>query len=93
MTTTVQPTFKTEPLAKSTFQVRWDQLNEPGTYFSNWSGHLIRVPDFALKTGFSPVIEIIGAEPMYVTKLSDNPYLPISKARMIAADLDLCANF
>ena len=74
-------------------QYRWEALTEPGTYFSNWSGHLLRVPEYALKQGFSPVIEIIGKEPMLVTKLSDDPFIPISKARMIAADLDHAVNF
>ena len=30
---------------------------------------------------------------MYVTKLSDDPYLPLTKARMIAANNDLVVNF
>jgi hypothetical protein len=30
---------------------------------------------------------------MFVTKLSDNPYIAVSKARMLAADLDLPVNF
>jgi hypothetical protein len=30
---------------------------------------------------------------MFVTKLSDDPYLSISKARMIAANLDIAINF
>jgi hypothetical protein len=86
-------TLKTEREVSSTFQVRWDCINEPRCYFSNWSGHLIRIPEFGLKPGFSPVIEIIGKEPMIVTRLSEDPYLQISKARMIAADLDLEVNF
>jgi len=28
-----------------------------------------------------------------VTRISDDPYLPMTKARMIAADLDLPVNF
>lgn len=72
---------------------RFDHLEEPGAYLSKWSGHLIRVPDDALKPGRSPLIEILGKEPMVVTKISDNPYITITKARMIAADLDLEVNF
>ncbi len=74
-------------------QYRWDALAEPGTYYSNWSGHLFRIPEHGLKPGFSPVIEILGKEPMIVTKLSSDPYICISKARMISADLDLRVNF
>ena len=30
---------------------------------------------------------------MIVTKLSDDPFIPLTKARMIAADLDHAVNF
>ena len=72
---------------------RWEAVNEQGTYYSNRTGHLIRIPEMGLKPGFSPVIEIVGKESMVVTKLSDDPYLCISKARMLAANLDLAVNF
>lgn len=74
-------------------KVPFGDLNEPGTYYSDWSGHLIRIPDEALKPGHSPVIEILGRGPMVVTKLSDDAFLPITKARLIAADLDLAVEF
>lgn len=74
-------------------QVMFENLQEPGAYLSNWSGHLIRVPGDALKPGRSPVIEILGKEPMFVTKLSDDPFVSITKARMLAADFDLPVNF
>ncbi len=74
-------------------QLPFAKLNEPGTYFCNWSGHLIRVPPDAVRQGRSPVIEILGTEPLYVTKLSDDAFIPVTKARMIAADLDHAVNF
>ena len=74
-------------------EFRFTQLNEPGCYISNWSGHLIRFPDDARKPGRSPLLEILGKEPMIVTKISDDPFITITKARMIAADLDLLVNF
>ena len=73
--------------------IPFDSLNEPGTYVSQWSGHLVRVPAEALKPGHSPVLEILGKEPMFVTKLSDDPFLPLTRARLVAADLDLSVNF
>ena len=75
--------------AKSAFE----SLNEQGTYLSDWSGHLIRVPADAIKPGRSPVIEILGKEPMVVTKLSNDPFIGLTKARLIAADLDLPVAF
>jgi hypothetical protein len=74
-------------------QVPFDEIEAPGTYYSNWSGHLIRIPEDGLKAGCSPVIDIRGKAPMIVTKLSDDPYVTLTKARMIAADLDLDVNF
>ncbi len=71
----------------------FESLNEQGTYLSNWSGHLIRVPADAIKPGRSPVIEILGKEPMVVTKLSNDPFIGLTKARLIAADLDLPVAF
>lgn len=89
------PTVKTrEYEAKNVgAQFPFSNLDEPGTYVSNWSGHLVRIPQESLKPGHSPVLEIIGKEPMIVTKLSDDPFITINKARMIAADLDLMVNF
>jgi hypothetical protein len=74
-------------------QLRFDEISEPGCYLSNWSGHLIRVPEDAIVPGRSPVIEILGREPMIVTRLTDDPYITITKARLLAADLDLEVNF
>ena len=59
----------------------------------NWSGHLLRVPPDSLKEGRSPTIELMSNEDTTVTRISENPYIPVSKARMVAADLDLHVNF
>jgi hypothetical protein len=95
MTTTTTPQIKTERYTDANIgaEFRWEAVNEPGTYYSKWSGHLIRVPEYALKPGFSPVIEILGKEPMTVVRLSGDPFMPLSKCRMVAADLDLVVNF
>jgi hypothetical protein len=74
-------------------QFPFSNLSDPGTYFCNWSGHLLRVPKDAVRQGRSPVIEILGTETLYVTKLSDDAFIPVTKARMIAADLDHAVNF
>ena len=74
-------------------RIRFESISEPGTYLANWTGHLIRVPEDGFKLGRSPLIEIRGREPFFVTKLSDDPYITLTKARMLAADLDLPVNF
>ncbi len=69
------------------------QINDPGTYVCNWSGHLLRVPEDAIKPGRSPVLELRGKEPLRATKICDDPFVPLTKARMIASDLDVYVNF
>jgi hypothetical protein len=73
--------------------VPFENINDAGCYVANWSGHLVRVPEDGVKPGRSPLIELRGREVLFVTKLSDDPYIPISKARMLAANLDLSVNF
>lgn len=74
-------------------QIPFEAINEPGCYVCNWSGHLIRVPEDAVKPGRSPLLSIKGTETLFVTRLSGDPYLPVSKARMLAADCDAVVNF
>ncbi len=89
-TTSTRPAC-TAPGVGNTFA--FDQINDPGAYVCNWSGHLIRLPEDAVTPGRSPVMEILGRDDLHVTKISENPFLPVTKARMIASDLDLEVNF
>lgn len=73
--------------------VPFNEIGEPGAYLSNWTGHLVRVPEDALKAGRSPLVDIRGLEPMMVTKISSDPFITLTKARILAADLDLEVNF
>jgi len=82
------------PLANRTLHTcNFDQIETPGTYVECRNGTLLRVPEDALAPGRSPRIEIVANEPWTVTRLSGDPYLPLTKARMIAADLDLPVRF
>ena len=91
----------TPPNAQSNFEsagafpntLPFEKIAEPGTYLCNWSGHLLRVPQDAVKLGRSPVLEIRGKEQLYVTKIADDPFVPLTKARMLASDLDYAVNF
>jgi len=74
-------------------QVPFEAINESGTYVCNWSGHLLRVPEDAIKPGRSPLLYIKGTEPLFVTKISNDPFIPVSKARMLSADWDVMVNF
>lgn len=74
-------------------QVAFQHINEPGCYVCNWSGHLIRVPEDAIKPGRSPLMSITANDPLYVTKISSDPFVALTKARAIAADCDVAVNF
>ncbi len=71
----------------------FDQINDPGAYLCNWSGHLLRLPEDGVIPGRSPLLEILGKEELQVTKISEDPFIPVTKARMVASDLDLVVNF
>ena len=73
--------------------VPFESIQEPGCYICNWSGHLLRVPEDGVAAGRSPLVNIIGTEPLFVTKLSENPFITITKAKMIASNLDCSVNF
>ncbi len=93
-TNTTQPTaiqFGTEGRAGTV--VPFDQINEPGCYVCNWSGHLCRIPEDAIAAGRSPLLNIVGQNPLFVTKISANPFVPVTKARLLAANCDLNVSF
>ncbi len=71
--------------------IPFDSIRSPGTYICNWNGHLLRVPPAALVP--NAIMNLVGREPLYVTKLSDDPDLPLLRARRIATDLDFEPNF
>lgn len=73
--------------------IPFDGINEPGAYICNWSGHLLRVPEDGVTAGRSPMVNIIGAEPLTVTKISDNPFITVTKAKLLASNFDLNVNF
>jgi hypothetical protein len=91
MTTATQTTFESEKALGT--KVPFENIQEPGCYICNWSGHLLRVPEDGIAPGRSPLVNLVANEPLFVTKLSENPYVTIAKARMIASNLDCCVSF
>jgi hypothetical protein len=79
--------------SQHTQRIAFGDVNTPGSYVCNESGCLFRVPEDGLVSGRSPLIEIVSRTPTMMTKISDDPWLPISKARQLAADADLYINF
>ncbi len=74
-------------------RVPFDSIQDPGAYICNWSGHLLRVPPDGITPGRSPLINMVGCDPLFVTKISDNPFVTVTKARMQAANFDLPVAF
>ncbi len=71
----------------------FSNISEPGCYVCNWSGHLLRVPEDAVAPGRSPLISVVGPEPLFVTKISANPFESITKAKLLACNADVHVNF
>ena len=86
------PDFETTGTGTGT-QVPFEAIDAPGTYVCNWSGHLLRIPEDAIKPGRSPLMNLIGKKPLFVSKISGDPYIQVSKARMVAANFDVPVNF
>jgi hypothetical protein len=74
-------------------EVSWDDLTHPGFYVSRLTGNGYRVPAEALIKGASPVIEQVSARPSRLVRLSENPFIPLIKARNLAANCDIEPNF
>ena len=84
---------QTERNSASYPEVSWDDLNAPGFYVSRSTGNGYRVPAEALIKGASPVIEQVSAQPSRLVKVSDNPFIPLIKARNLAANCNIEPNF
>jgi hypothetical protein len=66
MTTATQTTFESEKALGT--KVPFENIQEPGCYICNWSGHLLRVPEDGIAPGRSPLLNLVGNEPLFVTK-------------------------
>ena len=73
--------------------VPFESIQAPGCYICNWSGHLLRIPEDGVAAGRSPLVNIVGPEQLFVTKISENPFITLTKAKMIASNIDCNVNF
>lgn len=73
--------------------VPFNGICEQGTYYFHPTGMLFRVPPEAVSPGHSPMINICWTDECYCTKISDDPYVPLNKARQICANWDLAVYF
>ena len=63
--------------------IAFDQISEPGTYVCNWNGHLLQIPINCF-VGNVLSCTISADEPLFVTKISDNPQVNVNEARELA---------
>jgi hypothetical protein len=68
-------------------------IDQPGAYVSMWDGLLLRVPPRAIRSGGSPVLDLVSSKPLFVTKISDDPFVVVTKARLLAGNLDVATQF
>jgi len=71
----------------------FDGIHEPGAYICRWSGHLLRVPEDSISSEHTPRMSVIGADALLVTKIANDPYVAVTKARLLAANHDVSVNF
>ena len=71
----------------------FDGIREPGAYICLWSGHLLRVPETGIAPEGTPRVSVVAADALLVTKLDDDPYIPVTQARLLAANQDVAVNF
>lgn len=90
------PPTATHPGAETTFNAGtvtdWENVSV-GAFVDTTFGYLYRVPEDAVKVGRSPLIEIIGKQPLKLIQISTDPFIPINKARMVCASLDVAPAF
>lgn len=75
------------------FTVPFNEITQSGAYYNHATGWLCRVPDEGLALGHSPVMNILSGDENFVTKVSDDPFVPVGKARQICANMDFAVNF
>ena len=93
MPATTQETSTSQVATLTPMRVPFSEIHDPGAYVSNLTGHLLRIPEDAVKPARTPVIDIVANESLVFTKISDNPFIAINKARMLSCDLDLPVQF
>ncbi len=74
--------------------VSLQDISEQGAYVCHWSGDLLRVTEKEIPVQKPPnLLENAENLPLETTKISEDPFVPISKARFVAANYDIDINF
>ena len=73
--------------------IPFNRISEPGTYYSQATGWLYRLPEKSLEDGQNPKMSIVGNSELRLTKISDDPEISLDKARKVCADREFDVNF
>ncbi len=92
-TTTIKNASTSEVAGLTPMKVPFSEIHEPGAWVSNTTGHLLRIPEDGVKPDRTPVMDLVSDQPLMFSRVSVNPYISLTKARMLACDLDLPVNF
>lgn len=74
-------------------RVEFSEIHAPGVYVMERGGLLVRVPPNGMAEARNPLISVCGDGPVWMWRLSEDPWLPLHKARSIAANHDLTVAF
>lgn len=71
----------------------WTNIDQPGFYVSRASGQGFRITPELLIPGASPALSLLGAERDRFVLISEDPYVPVTAAKLLCADNDISPNF
>ena len=92
MTVPANAKQKPQQIPPGFLTLRFEEIQDPGVYVTE-RGAMFRIPPDALAQGHSPLISWESKDSVVVTRVCEDPYAPISRARQLAADADLNVNF
>jgi hypothetical protein len=73
--------------------VGWTNIDQPGFYVSKQTGQGFRITRELLIPGASPALSFLGADKDRFVLISDDPYVPVSAAKLLCADNDISPSF
>ena len=92
-TTGYTPSMENTKYVRKNVTVSFNDITEPGAYYFHPTGWLYRVPADVLALGHSPLMNICSVEECFATKICDDPWVPVNKAREICSNWDFYVNF
>lgn len=87
------PNMENTKYVRKNVTVAFNDITEPGAYYFHPTGWLYRVPADGLSQGHSPLMNICSIEECFATKISEDPWVPLNKAREICSNWDFSVNF